>query len=101
MSLEDEWVFLLESHPGLAKFSKSRIFMTILHEISKSAYSVESLYFKFPHMEVRDLEEILEAFVDTSLATKTLIGEKFIYRASDKARDFLKAYKKVEKQFTV
>jgi predicted transcriptional regulator len=99
MDPQEELVLFLEENPELYEVMKSKLFMNILAALMKKPSTLHGLAERFPRIEMRDLEEIVDLLYHLQLLEKIEAGAVIVYHVSEKGKAFLTKYMKTEQEF--
>ena len=96
---EEDFVRFLEEHPSYYPILKSGLFMEFLFVLEKSSKSLDELHSRFPKIEIKDLELMLNSLKGIGLIKETKAGHKVVFYATKEGKTFLERYRKTKRSF--
>jgi len=100
MGIEEDWIFFLEKNPHFFELAKGDFFIKFLEKLSDGAKSLSDLKLAFPKIEERDLEAIMEAFLELRAVSRLKLGKRSFYSLTDSGKTFLAKYRQTKSFFT-
>ena len=91
----EEFMHFVEKHPICYYIMRSTIFIQVLKSLQNTKDLIR-LQMAFPHVEMQDIEQILELLLKAALISHFRAGSKDFYYTNQLGKKFLELYEKTK-----